>query len=187
MENPGMSFTLEKLVVSLRDVLTQKSPTAAREDAARLLAVALADGAFVAAHFDAGVGPRKVLYEDAGLGFCIVAHEFHGANASAPHDHGPSWAIYGQAEGETLMRDYERLDGSADRAIVRETRAYLMRKGDVHVYNEGDIHAPSRTATTRLLRIEGMNLTGVARSGFDVVRAPCSGETSVSAHRQPYP
>lgn len=164
--------TLEKLVVSLRDVLTQKSPTAAREDAARLLAVALADGAFVEEQFDAGVGSRKVLYEDARLGFCIVAHEFHGANASAPHDHGPSWAIYGQAAGETLMRDYERLDRGARRVTVRETCSYLMRTGDVHVYNEGDVHAPSRTASTRLLRIEGMNLTGVARAEFDVEENP---------------
>jgi len=39
---------------------------------------------------------RKVLYEDPKLGFCILAHNYQGARESAPHDHGPYWAIYGQ-------------------------------------------------------------------------------------------
>lgn len=174
MHNPAMVFTLEKLAASVRDVLTHESTPTNRESAARLLAAALADGDFVAEQFSPGVGPRKVLYEDPVLGFCIVAHEYPGPKVGAPHDHGPSWAIYGQAAGETLMRDYERSDAPSWRSTVRETRSYLMRTGDVHVYNEGDVHAPSRTATTRLLRIEGMNLAGVARSAFDVVEdSPC--------------
>ena len=39
---------------------------------------------------------RHVLYEDPELGFCILAHNYAGSKESPPHDHGPSWAIYGQ-------------------------------------------------------------------------------------------
>lgn len=157
-----MTLTLDKLAAQVREVLARENTPAARQQVAGLLAAALADPAFVAAQFNSAVGDRKVLYEDEQLGFCIVAHEFAGAKVGGPHDHGPSWAIYGQAAGETRMREYEPVAPGK----VRETRSYLMRPGDVHVYNEGDIHAPSRDASTRLLRIEGMNLGGVARSQF---------------------
>jgi hypothetical protein len=39
----------------------------------------------------------KVLYEDPKLGFQILAHINDKARVSPPHDHGASWAIYGQA------------------------------------------------------------------------------------------
>ena len=50
---------------------------------------------------------RNILYEDPELGFCILGHVYHGAKESTPHDHGPTWAIYGQAAGETIMSDWE--------------------------------------------------------------------------------
>jgi len=58
-------------------------------------------------HLGDDVPERKVLYEDPELGFCILGHVYRGAKDSHPHDHGPSWAIYGQAQGETAMTDYE--------------------------------------------------------------------------------
>ena len=50
-----------------------------------------------------------MLYEDPELGFTILAHGYVGAKGSKPHDHGPSWAIYGQAAGETIMTDWDCL------------------------------------------------------------------------------
>jgi len=161
----SMSLTLDHLAAQVREVLAREDSPASREQVARILAAALADRAFISDLFAGGVGARKVVYEDPGLGFCIVAHEYPGAKSSGPHDHGPSWAIYGQAAGETLMRDYVPVAPGK----VRETRSYLMRQGDVHVYNEGDVHAPSRTDTTRLLRIEGINLAGIARPPYEAV------------------
>lgn len=158
-----MTLTLTLLATQIREVLAQEDTPASRERVAAILAHALADREFVAAQFATEVGARKLLHEDL-LGFCIAAHEFPGAKVGPPHDHGPSWAIYGQAEGETLMRDFEQVAPGQ----VRETRRYLMRQGDVHVYNEGDIHGPSRTVPTRLLRIEGRNLAGLPRSRFEV-------------------
>ncbi len=153
-------MTLELLATQIREILARENAPASREQVAGLLKSALGDQAFIAAQFATEVGARKVLYEDPTLGFCIVAHEYAGAKDSGPHDHGPSWAIYGQAAGETLMRDYAFVAPGQ----VRETRSYLMRPGDVHVYNEGVVHSPSRVMSTRLIRIEGMNLAGVVRA-----------------------
>src|ERR1041384_6034239 len=61
---------------------------------------------FVRATLTDDMPERKILYEDPDLGFCILGHVHHDAKGSNPHDHGPSWAIYGQARGETIMTDY---------------------------------------------------------------------------------
>lgn len=158
-------ITLELLAAQIREVLVRENSPVSREQVAGLLKSALRDQSFITSQFVNDVGQRKVMYEDPNLGFCIVAHEYHGAKSSGPHDHGPSWAIYGQAAGETLMRDYAPVAPG----LVREERSYLMRPGDVHVYNEGVVHSPSRVDSTRLIRIEGMNLAGVVRSECKVV------------------
>ena len=90
---------------------------------------------------------------------------------SAPHDHGPSWAIYGQASGETQMSDYELVEPATPEkpGKVRKTRTYKLTPGVAHVYNEGDLHSPTRTGPTRLIRIEGTNMEKVKRLKFEPV------------------
>ncbi len=68
-----------------------------------------ADKNFVGMYLTDDAPDRKILYEDPELGFCILGHVNHGAKGSKPHDHGPTWAIYGQASGETIMSDWEML------------------------------------------------------------------------------
>jgi hypothetical protein len=136
-----------------------------------VLQQALKDEEFVAKTFDESTPERKILYEDPDLGFCILAHYYKGPKESGPHDHGPSWAIYGQAKGETAMSDYELLEpASAEKpGKVRKTRTYKLTPGVAHVYNEGDLHSPARTDSTRLIRIEGTNMEKVKRFKFEPV------------------
>ena len=164
--------TLEAFAARCREVLATHNTPAGRAQVAAQLAAALADPAFVPALFAGDTPERKIVYEDPDLGFCILAHEYHGAKESTPHDHGPSWAIYGQAAGETEMSDFALLEPAAPGRAgkVRRTRTYRLRPGDVHVYNEGDLHAPSRAAPTRLVRIEGVNMEKVVRAKYEVVR-----------------
>ena len=56
----------------------------------------------------------KVLYEDPKLGFQVLAHINDKARVSPPHDHGASWAIYGQATKYTDMTEWEREDNGSD-------------------------------------------------------------------------
>ena len=55
----------------------------------------------------------RVLYEDKELGFQVLAHINEKARVSPPHDHGASWAIYGQATQYTDMTEWERVDGGS--------------------------------------------------------------------------
>ena len=61
-----------------------------------------------------------------------------------PHDHGPSWAIYGQTTGETEMTDWEIVKKERDITTVKPNKTYLMKPGDVHFYNIGAVHSPMK-------------------------------------------
>ena len=41
--------------------------------------------------------------------------------------------------------------------------------GVAHVYNEGDLHSPTRVTSTRLIRIEGVNMETVRRFKYVAV------------------
>ena len=104
-----MSLSVEEFAQACRAALVAEPGPAGRVHVVELVQEALKDPGFVAAALPEGTPERKVLYEDPDLGFTILAHAYVGAKNSNPHDHGPSWAIYGQAEGETVMTDYDCL------------------------------------------------------------------------------
>ena len=168
-----MTLTLDALARECRRLLLADGSPAGRAQVAALLAQALRDADFVRAQFAGGMPERKILYEDPELGFCILAHEYHDARQGGPHDHGPSWAIYGQAEGETTMTDFTVVEPPAPGrpGQVRRGRSYALRPGDAHLYNEGAVHAPARNGPNRLIRVEGVNLEKVARGKYEVVAA----------------
>jgi hypothetical protein len=166
-----MATTIESLAADCRRILSTDPGPAGRRRVAAAIEVALKDHGFVAHTLTDDLPERKVLYEDPDLGFCILGHNYKGPKASHPHDHGPSWAIYGQAAGETLMDDFALVEPAApDRAgKVRHTRRYKLTPGMAHVYDEGDLHAPTREGPTKLLRIEGTNMDRVSRLSYEAM------------------
>ncbi|HYC44880.1 MAG TPA: hypothetical protein VED01_05285 [Burkholderiales bacterium] len=164
-----MDHTLEAFAAECRKILKAENNPAGRRKVSALLQDVLKDESFVAKHLDETTPERKILYEDPDLGFCILAHRYTGPKDSPPHDHGPSWAIYGQANGETAMSDWELLEPASPEkpGKVRKTRTYKLTPGVAHVYNEGDLHSPSRAGPTRLIRIEGTNMEKVKRLKFE--------------------
>src|SRR5919198_6319053 len=96
-----MGHTLEQFSAACHDILKADPGPSGRQKVCALLQEVLKDDDFVATQLGDDVPERKILYEDPELGFCILAHVNHGAKNSPPHDHGPTWAIYGQARGVT--------------------------------------------------------------------------------------
>jgi hypothetical protein len=137
-----------------------------------LLQRVLRDEAFIAGYVPAELEKeRNVLYEDPELGFCICAHNYKDAKRGKPHDHGPTWAIYGQAEGETEMTDWRVVSpaqGGAPAKVELE-RTYRLTPGDAHLYEPGDVHAPLRDGPTRLIRIEGRNTDKIERTKIEAL------------------
>src|SRR5512132_2010091 len=164
-----MRHTLDKFAAAVHDILKKNHGPSERLNVCTLVLDVLKDDAFIALHLGDDVPERKILYEDPDLGFCILAHVYHGAKESAPHDHGPTWAIYGQAAGETLMNEWALVEPASEQkpGKVRHVRAYPLKRGMAHVYNEGDLHSPKREGSTRLIRIEGRNMDKVKRLPYE--------------------
>jgi len=166
-----MQHTIEQFAADCHRILKAEPNPAGRSKVCDLLRECLKDSQFVSKYLPDETPERKILYEDPELGFCILAHHYRGAKESPPHDHGPYWAIYGQAIGETEMSDYQLLEpaGPNKTGTVKKTRTYKLTPGIAHVYNEGDLHSPKRVDSTRLIRIEGRNMDNVKRYPFKAV------------------
>ncbi|MEK9672671.1 MAG: hypothetical protein VW268_09235 [Rhodospirillaceae bacterium] len=166
-----MAYTLDKMASEMKAVLNKGAGPAELEATRQLVAKALKDEEFVETHLGKNAqGERNILYEDPDLGFCILAHVYKGAKTSKPHDHGPGWAIYGQAFGETNMKDYQIVEkGSGEKPTkVKETKVYKLTPGDARVYQVGDVHCPFRESETRLIRIESQNMDRVERTKIEL-------------------
>jgi hypothetical protein len=165
-----MGYTLEQYSADCRAALLKDAGPAGRELVRQHTARASTDPEFVAKY----LGPdadseRRILYEDPDLQFCILAHVYRGARTSPPHDHGPSWAVYCQVAGVTEMTDWRLVEKPAEGrpGKVEKVRTYTLTPGTAHLYNEGDLHSPRREGDTRLIRIEGRDLTKVKRDRFE--------------------
>lgn len=165
-----MTYTLQQLAGDIRQTLKNEPLPAGGQALCAHVSRALADESFREENF----GPdrtekRTVIYEDTELGFCVCVHVYEGAAHTGPHDHGDSWAIYGQAEGETQMTDWRIVSPArGDKpARVEPVKTYELTPGKAHFYAAGAVHSPSRENSTKLLRIEGANLDHVTRTPIE--------------------
>src|SRR5579864_1736650 len=133
-----MSYTLEQLSADIRKALKADSGIAGKREVCTLVSRVLLDQEFIAKHLTAEqCRPRRVLYEDPELGFCVCGHVHEKAAHGAPHDHGSSWAIYGLAVGDTEMTDWRvaRAGDGANPTLVEPERSYVLQPGDSHFYD----------------------------------------------------
>ena len=166
-----MNPSLKQFVAECRTILASEPGPSGRRKICMRLEELLRDPAFVSQNLDESTPERQVLYEDPALGFCVLAHSYKAAKDSPPHDHGPSWAIYGQAKGETEMTDYSLVAPAAEGkpGKARPLRTYKLTPGTAYLYNEGDLHSPRRRGPTQLIRIEGLNMDRIKRLKFEAV------------------
>ena len=163
-----MAYSLEQFSADCHRILAANPGLEGRKQVCALVQKAAVDEDFVKRHLPDDGPERKILYEDAELGFCILGHVYHGAKESPPHDHGPTWAIYGQAQGETIMTDWALVSpaSEAQPGTVRHVRDYALAPGAAYVYNEGELHSPRREGSTKLIRIEGRDVTKIRRFAY---------------------
>jgi predicted metal-dependent enzyme (double-stranded beta helix superfamily) len=166
-----MNATLEQFALDCHTILTSEPGPSGRRKICMRLEELLRNPEFVSSAVTDKTAERQVLYEDPELGFCVLAHNYAGPKESPPHDHGPSWAIYGQAMGETEMTDYTLVAAATkdQPGKARPLRTYKLTPGSAYLYNEGDLHSPRRRGPTQLIRIEGMNMDRIKRLKFEAV------------------
>nr|MCH9675600.1 hypothetical protein [Gammaproteobacteria bacterium] len=153
-----MAYELDAFCKDCREALKSQAQPEALETIRVNLERLLGNEAFVAAHLgpDAEVG-RETLYEDPELDFCVLAHINRGARVSPPHDHGASWAIYGQATLYTDMTVWRRTDGGqgTGAATVEAIDTYRLTPGHAGIYGVGAIHSIDYPETARFVRVTG--------------------------------
>ena len=112
-----------------------------------------------------------MLYEDPELGFQILAHINDKARVSPPHDHGASWAIYGQATHYTDMIEWEREDDGAEpgarQAQAGQEISAAARAMPASTRTARSIRSTIPTAA-RFIRVTGTNLDNIDRVRFDL-------------------
>jgi predicted metal-dependent enzyme (double-stranded beta helix superfamily) len=166
-----MSYDLDQFVSDCRAILKRDGGPKGREEVRMRLERLLANRDFVEEYCGEQV-PRglKVLYEDPELGFQVLAHINDKARVSPPHDHGASWAIYGQATHYTDMIEWAREDDAAQpgKAKLKPVKKYRLLPGHAGIYQDGTIHSIDYPDSSRFVRVTGTNLDNIRRVRFDL-------------------
>ena len=100
------------------------------------------------------------LYQDPEKGFLVYAHGYAEGRTSPPHDHGASWAIYGQAKQFTDMTEWNRLDDKSKDgyAEIESARKYRLDPGMAGKFGPHEIHQIHFEAGARFVRVTGADL-----------------------------
>ena len=166
-----MSYDLIQFIADCQTSLKRDPGPAGREKVRANLERLLSNKDFVEKYCGENVERGlKVLYEDPELKFQILAHINDKARISAPHDHGESWAIYGQAALYTEMTEYGREDDGSDpkHAKLKVLKKYRLTPGQAGIYQNGAIHAIDYPDKSRFVRVTGTNLDNINRIRIDL-------------------
>jgi predicted metal-dependent enzyme (double-stranded beta helix superfamily) len=166
-----MAYDLDQFIADCRTFLSRDPGPAGREQVRVHLERLLANPEFVEEYCgDSTPKGLHLLYEDKDLGFQILAHINSKARVSPPHDHGASWAIYGQATKHTDMIEWEREDDGRDptRAKLKPVKKYRLTPPHAGIYQDGTIHSIDYPDESRFVRVTGTDLDRIDRVRFDL-------------------
>src|SRR3546814_5701242 len=116
----AMAYSFEQFCKDANAALRADPGRGGKETIRRNLEVLLKNAEFV----DSVCGPQaeygtRQIYRDPDFDFVVLAHVNKTARKSPPHDHGSSWAVYGQASLYTEMHEYRRGDGKPGDGAAR--------------------------------------------------------------------
>jgi len=165
-----MAYQLEQFIADCRLILARDPSPKGREEVRQRLERLLGNPDFIKRQAEALPRGLHVLHDDPELGFQILAHINDKARVSPPHDHGESWAIYGQASHYTDMTEWEREDDGRDakHAELKPVKKYRLMPGHAGIYQDGKIHSIDYPDHARFIRVTGTNLDKIKRVRFDL-------------------
>jgi len=163
-----MSYSLEQFCTDTRAVLAGDKTSAGREKIRLLLEKLVVDKDFQATYMtDEALEGLKQLHEDTEQEFCVLAYNMTSPRKSPPHDHGKSWAIYGQVEAYTDVTDWERNNAGEGDDGVKAARVYRLDPGHAGLYDVGDIHSIDYPSGSKFVRVTGRDMAKETRLVFD--------------------
>ena len=160
-----MGYSLAEFCHDVRAILREGDDRAGRERVRQKLEALLGDRDFCARYVGPGNdGGMEQIHEDPELRFCVLAYNMTEPRTSPPHDHGASWAVYGQAAGHTDMTVWSTAD---DGGRLEPVRTFRLAAGQAGLFDVREIHSIDYTAGAKFVRVTGLDMTHEARRVFD--------------------
>jgi predicted metal-dependent enzyme (double-stranded beta helix superfamily) len=158
-----MSYSLENFCMDARAILAAHDDHDGREKIRQKLEVLLGDEDFRATFLDGddASGVRQI-HEDPERHFCVLVYNMKSPRKSPPHDHGDSWAVYGQADGYTDMTIWSSQDGS-----VEPVRSFRLDPGQAGLFDVREIHSIEYGEKAKFVRVTGVDLSRESRRVYD--------------------
>ncbi len=158
-----MSYSLDDFCADARAILTAQDDRAGREKVRGKFEALLGNAEFLAEYVgpDSDTGVSQI-YEDPDLGFCILAYNMAAPRTSPPHDHGSSWAVYGQTAGHTDMTIWRAEEGHIERL-----REFRLAAGEAGLFDVREIHSIEYTEGAKFVRVTGVDMSKETRRVWD--------------------
>ena len=166
-----MTYTFDDFTKDCRDSLREDTGADGREQIRQSLEKLLHNDEFVSQYCSDSAKPGiETIYVDNDTGFNVLVHVYDSAKISPPHDHGTSWAVYGQAKYHTDMTVWDRIDNGEGNEIVelKERTAYRLEPGMAGCFEPGDIHTINFPAGARFVRVTGTDLSAIPTTRYDM-------------------
>ena len=161
-----MSYSLVNFCDDARQILAAGDDHDGREQVRQKLELLLRDAAFCAQYVGAEeTSGMTQIYEDPKLGFCVLAYNMTESRTSPPHDHGNSWAVYGQTAGYTDMTLWSASDGGDGK--VEPVRSFRLDAGQAGLFDIGEIHSIQYPDGAKFVRVTGVDMSQETRRVFD--------------------
>ena len=172
--NEDMTYSLDNFCNDTRTILSESNDSDGREKIRLKLEQLLTDQAFCGTYTSAeNNSGMSQIFEDPELHFCVLAYNMEKPRTSPPHDHGRSWAIYGQVAGYTDMTIWESAEDDNDN--ISQARSFRLDPGQAGLFDTREVHSIDYPAGSKFIRITGVDMSKEARRVFD----PVSGAVKV--------
>jgi predicted metal-dependent enzyme (double-stranded beta helix superfamily) len=165
-----MIYTFEQFCEDCREALKADPGPAGHDKIKQNLETLLKDQDFIAAECGPNAEPGiRTIYKDPETDFNVLVHIYAAGKKGPPHDHGKSWAVYGQAEEWTDMTVWKRLDDGSDdaKAKLEEDRTFRLKPGMAGKFEVGDIHSIHFPDGAKFVRVTGTDLDAIPTKRFD--------------------
>ena len=164
-----MSYSFKEFCAGCRDTLKSNPGEAGREAVRINLENLLKDANFIAAECGPDAEPGiRTIYRDEETSYNVLVHIYAAGKTSPPHDHGTSWAVYGQASEYTDMTMWRLLDDPKDGpAKLEQDNTVRLEPGMAGKFEPGDIHSIHFPDGAKFVRVTGTDLNAIPTRRFE--------------------
>lgn len=165
-----MGYSFDQFCADCRAALKSDPGSDGHDKVRQNLEKLLKDAEFLAAECGPDAIPGiRTIYKDPDTDFNVLVHIYEAGKKGPPHDHGSSWAVYGQASEWTDMTLWKRKDdGDKDGfADLEQAKTFRLNPGDAGKFEVGQIHSIHFPDGAKFVRVTGTDLDAIPTNRFD--------------------